>query len=63
MLVPIEGRTYEIRQELKALGGRWDAEAKVWMVPEENAGEARRLLRHVPNDGGYRSPFKWQERE
>lgn len=59
--VEIYGNTYPIREELKALGGKWDAERKCWLVPADRAGEAKRLLRHSTD--GYRSPFKWSGRE
>jgi hypothetical protein len=61
-LAKVTGATYAIRHELKAMGGRWDPDLKCWWVPEDRAAEARRLIRHVPND--YRSPFKpdWEDR-
>jgi hypothetical protein len=39
--------TYHAKEHLKALGGRWDATAKVWLVPEEHEEEARRLIREA----------------
>lgn len=27
------GKTYDIREQLKALGGKWDEESKTWTVP------------------------------
>lgn len=41
--VLITGHTYPVRDQLKALGGRWDAAAKGWRVPAERASEARAL--------------------
>lgn len=29
----LSGNTYSCRDEIKALGGKWDAERKVWLVP------------------------------
>ena len=40
----IEGKTYPIRRELRALGGQWDTAAQCWYVPDERAAEARGLL-------------------
>jgi hypothetical protein len=60
-MTEIHGNTFSIREELKALGGAWNAERKCWLVPAGQAGEARRLLRHSTD--GYRSPFKWSPRE
>lgn len=42
--VLITGKTYDIREELKALGGQWDRAAKGWRVPAEKAADARALL-------------------
>jgi len=33
-LVPLSGNTYPVREQLRALGGSWDAAAKTWMVDE-----------------------------
>jgi hypothetical protein len=40
----ITGNTYPVRQELKALGGTWDAARKAWMVPDDKAAYARTLV-------------------
>jgi hypothetical protein len=42
--VAIEGNTYPVRDQLRAMGGRWDAARKVWMVPASRADEARALV-------------------
>lgn len=65
-MVPIEGNTYPVREQLKELGGRWDPEQRVWMVPEIVAADARRLVSSVkPDDAWFRSPVKrsWEDRE
>lgn len=47
--VPIHGNTYPVREQLKAMGGRWDGQAKVWRVPQEYAEQARAIvLAQVP---------------
>jgi len=38
----IIGNTYPIKDQLKALGGRWNPDQKVWMVPTDKADQARR---------------------
>jgi hypothetical protein len=43
-MVAITGNTYPVRIQLKALGGRWDAASKVWIVPEAVAEQARALV-------------------
>lgn len=42
--VPVAGNTYPVKEELKALGARWDAGEKAWMVPAEKAAEAQRIV-------------------
>jgi hypothetical protein len=40
----IIGNTYPIKDQLKALGGRWNPDQKVWMVPTDKADQARALV-------------------
>lgn len=40
----ITGNTYPVKDQLKALGGRWDSVAKGWKVPDDKAEEARKLV-------------------
>lgn len=42
--VAITGNTYPVKDQLKALGGRWNAAGKAWMVPAEKAAEAQALV-------------------
>lgn len=48
MSVAITGNTYPVKEQLKALGGHWNAERKAWMVPEAKVEEARRIVANVP---------------
>ena len=43
-MTAITGNTYPVRNELRAMGGQWDANAKAWLVPDDRADEARGLL-------------------
>lgn len=43
-MVKITGNTYPVREGLKALGGRWNAAQKAWMVPDQRLNEARKLI-------------------
>jgi len=43
-LVLITGNTFPVKEHLKALGGRWNAASKGWMVPEARAEEARAIV-------------------
>lgn len=45
--VPVEGRTFQVKDELKKLGARWDGIKKVWLVKPDKAEEARRLVSRV----------------
>lgn len=40
----ITGNTFPVKDQLKALGGRWDAASKGWMVPDAVADQARALV-------------------
>jgi len=42
--VTITGNTYPVRDALKALGGRWNQNAKGCDVPADKAAEARALV-------------------
>lgn len=50
----ITGNTFAVKDQLKALGGRWDAASKGWRVPDDKADEARRLVGTAKSPG--RSP-------
>jgi hypothetical protein len=45
---PLEGNTYPIRDQLRSLGGQWDAGAKVWLVPTSRLALAKALLLDAP---------------
>ena len=40
-MTDVRGPTYENRERIKAAGGRWDAERKVWTVPKLRADELK----------------------
>lgn len=46
--VLITGNTYPVKDQIKALGGRWDAPAKGWRVPASKADQARELVSGTP---------------
>lgn len=43
-LVAITGNTYPVKDQLKALGARWNGDLKAWMVAENKAEEARKIV-------------------
>lgn len=55
-MTPITGNTFPVKDQLKALGGRWDATAKAWNVPEERAEEARALVAGAGPQAPRRAP-------
>lgn len=46
--VAVSGNTYPVKDALKALGGRWNADRKAWMVPAAKADEAQALVAGAP---------------
>lgn len=62
--VAITGNTYPVREQIKALGGRWNADSKAWMVPAAKADDARKLVSSAPAktiSGGKRHSSKCAE--
>lgn len=43
-MVAITGNTYPVKDQLKSLGARWNPDQKAWMIPEDKADEARKLV-------------------
>jgi hypothetical protein len=46
--VLITGNTYPVKDQIKALGGHWDADAKGWRVPADKASQAQALVDGAP---------------
>lgn len=46
-MVVVGGNTFPVKEELKALGARWDKAGGVWLVPENCAEEARNLVKNA----------------
>jgi hypothetical protein len=44
----ITGNTYPVKDQLKALGGRWNRIAQGWDVPADRAKEAREIVAKAP---------------
>ena len=40
----ITGNTYPVKEQIKALGGRWNPDAQGWNVPDDKADEAQALV-------------------
>lgn len=46
--VSVSGNTYPVRDQLRELGGRWDAASKTWQVPASKAEAAHRVVASAP---------------
>lgn len=44
----ITGNTYPVKDALRAMGGKWDAGRKAWLVPDDKAAEAAELVAAAP---------------
>ena len=42
--VAITGNTYPVKGALKAIGARWNADQKAWMVASDKADAARKIV-------------------
>jgi len=53
----IPGNTYPVKEQLKALGGKWDGDAHVWIVPSDRAQEALHIVASQPKQAskGFKS--------
>lgn len=46
----VTGNTYPVKDQIKALGARWNANMRGWMVPASKLEEARALVAGAPRD-------------
>jgi len=44
----ITGNTFPVKEQIKALGGKWNPTAKGWNVPDDKAEEAQALVANAP---------------
>lgn len=59
-MTAITGNTYPVKEKLKALGARWNGDAKAWMVPDDKATEAAAIVAAAPAEipGAARPAFR-----
>ena len=50
-LVPVIGNTYPVKDALKSLGARWNADKKCWMIAADKAAQATIIV-----NGSRRTP-------
>jgi hypothetical protein len=48
----ITGKTFPVKDHLKALGGQWDPARKGWEVPDDHAAAAQALVDQATYGGG-----------
>jgi hypothetical protein len=46
--VAITGNTYPVKDQLKALGARWNPDQKAWMIAADKADAARKIVSGTP---------------
>jgi hypothetical protein len=54
----VRGNTYPIKDQIKAIGGRWDANNKVWMIPEFRADYIEGLMKAKGLDAPKAEPVR-----
>lgn len=47
-MTSISGNTFPVKDQIRALGGKWNADKKVWEVPDAKADAARSLVAGAP---------------
>lgn len=53
-MIIVTGDAYRARETLKALGGRWDRDRRVWVLPDGAEGAVKSLLDRCGVRLGYR---------
>ncbi len=46
--VAITGNTYPVKDQLKAIGARWNPDQKAWMISADKAGQAKQIVSGAP---------------
>jgi len=44
IMIPVLGNTYPVRDQIRALGGRWNPTTKLWSVPADVHAQAQALI-------------------
>lgn len=47
-LVPIVGKTFDVKETLKAMGAKWDPDKRTWMIAQSKITEAQEVVRKGP---------------
>jgi len=59
-MLEVKGNTYPVKDQIKALGGKWDATKKVWLVPDYNIGQAN-LIVAKGSETQKKKPFRYKK--
>ena len=52
----VTGNTFPVKDQIKALGGRWDGTKKCWNVPDDKFDAAMALVTGAGPKGSYVAP-------
>lgn len=47
-MLKVTGNTYPVKDKLRELGGKWDRDRKVWLVPDNKIKEAQEAVNNPP---------------
>lgn len=56
-LVAISGNTYPVKDQLKALGARWNPDQKAWMISADKAKQASAIVAATPRQTASKPHF------
>lgn len=48
MQAPITGNTFPVKEQLKAIGAKWDADQKCWTITASKIEEANKIVANAP---------------
>jgi hypothetical protein len=57
-MVEIKGNTYPVKDQLKAMGARWNADKKAWVISADKAEAARKLVSGDSNEAAKRAKIR-----
>lgn len=47
-MIAITGNTYPVKDQLRALGAKWNPDKKVWMIADDKAEQAKAIVASAP---------------
>lgn len=52
-MIEITGKTFAVREQIRILGGKWNADKKTWMMPVGPKAEKAQALANLADQSGY----------